>query len=74
MTRFAGLRFGFLSGIFALPYPIGDSFIVWFGGLSHDLWRGYLPAFAISAAGLPLATVAIMVVSRPVRGREAEGI
>jgi MFS family permease len=66
-NRFAGPRFGFLSGIFALAYPIGGSFIVWFGGLSYDLWRGYLPAFAISAAGLLRATVAIMVVSRPVR-------
>jgi OFA family oxalate/formate antiporter-like MFS transporter len=63
-NRFAGPRFGFLSGIFALAYPIGGSFIVWFGGLSFDLWRGYLPAFAISAAGLVLATLALLVVSK----------
>ena len=65
--RFAGPRFGFLSGIFALAYPVGGSFIVWFGGLSYDLWRSYLPAFAISAAGLVLATGTLLMVTRRVR-------
>lgn len=62
--RFAGPRFGFLSGIFALAYPVGGSFIVWFGGLAYDLWRSYLPAFAISAGGLLLATLALLLVTR----------
>ena len=62
--RFAGPRFGFLSGIFALAYPVGGSFIVWFGGLAYDLWRSYLPAFGVSAAGLVLATVALLAVAR----------
>jgi MFS family permease len=62
--RFAGPRFGFLSGIFALAYPVGGSFIVWFGGLSYDQWRSYLPAFAISAAGLLLALLALLLVTR----------
>jgi MFS family permease len=62
--RFAGPRFGFLSGIFALAYPVGGSFVVWFGGLSYDLWRSYLPAFAVSAAGLLLATTALLLVTR----------
>jgi len=64
-NRFSGPRFGFLSGIFALAYPIGGGFIVWFGGLAYDLWRSYLPAFAISGAGLVLATIALVIVSRP---------
>jgi len=67
-NRFSGPRFGLLSGIFALAYPVGGGFIVWFGGLAFDLWRSYLPAFAISAAGLVLATAALMLVSTP-RGR-----
>lgn len=70
--RFAGPRFGFLSGIFSLAYPVGGSFIVWFGGLSYDLWRSYLPAFGISAAGLLLAIAALLLVTRrPARGRGA---
>jgi hypothetical protein len=68
--RFAGPRFGFLSGIFALAYPVGGSFIVWFGGLSYDLWRSYLPAFGISAAGLLLATLALLLVTRQPAERE----
>ena len=66
-NRFSGPRFGFLSGIFALAYPVGGGFIVWFGGLAYDLWRSYLPAFAISGAGLVLATLALVIVSRPRR-------
>jgi MFS family permease len=62
--RFAGPRFGFLSGIFALAYPVGGSFIVWFGGLAYDLWRSYLPAFGVSAAGLLMATLALLLVTR----------
>ncbi len=62
--RFAGPRFGFLSGIFALAYPVGGSFIVWFGGLAYDLWRSYLPAFGVSAAGLLLAIAALLAVTR----------
>jgi MFS family permease len=61
--RFAGPRFGFLSGIFALAYPIGGSFVVWFGGLAYDLWRSYLPAFGVSAAGLLLAVGALLAVT-----------
>lgn len=68
--RFAGPRFGFLSGIFALAYPVGGSFIVWFGGLAYDLWRSYLPAFGISAAGLLLATLALLLVTRQPAERE----
>ena len=63
--RFAGPRFGFLSGIFALAYPVGGSVIVWFGGLAYDLWRSYLPAFGVSAAGLLLAIAALLLVTRP---------
>lgn len=55
-----------MSGIFALAYPVGGSFVVWFGGTSYDLWRSYLPAFGVSAAGLLLATVALLLVTRPV--------
>jgi MFS family permease len=63
--RFAGPRFGFLSGIFALAYPVGGSFVAWFGGLSYDTWGSYLPAFAVSAAGLVAATVLLLVVIAP---------
>ncbi len=73
-NRFSGPRFGFLSGIFALAYPVGGGFIVWFGGLAYDLWRSYLPAFAISGAGLLLATVALVIVSRPQGTRPADGL
>ena len=62
--RFAGPRFGFLSGIFALAYPIGGSAVAWFGGYAYDTWGDYLPAFGVSAAGLVLATVALLAVAR----------
>ncbi len=62
--RFAGPRFGFLSGIFALAYPIGGSAVVWFGGFAFDTWGDYLPAFGVSAAGLVLATAALLAVAR----------
>lgn len=62
--RFAGPRFGFLSGIFALAYPIGGSAVAWFGGYAFDTWGDYLPAFGVSAAGLVLATAALLAVAR----------
>lgn len=65
--RFAGPRFGFLSGIFALAYPVGGSAIVFLGGLSFDLWRSYLPAFGVSAAGLLATIVLLLTVMRPLR-------
>jgi MFS family permease len=70
--RFAGPRFGFLSGIFALAYPVGGSFVAWFGGFSYDAWGSYLPAFAVSAAGLAAATGLLIVVIAPVVARRPE--
>jgi flagellar motor component MotA len=38
--------------------------VAWFGGYAFDTWGDYLPAFGVSAAGLVLATVALLAVAR----------